>query len=268
MPRAGPAIDQHQRNTDDPQDLESIYGRLLWRLSQARLTHGVRAVLWHQGENDQGAAGPTGRYGWETYQQNFIEMSAAWKQDYPNLRQYYVFQIWPNSCSMGRGTATRCGRSSAPAAAVLQHGGALDPGCPPPGLLSLPAGRLVRVRAHGPAPDRAGLLRPAPQRPITPPNVVRAWFVGETRDMIALEFDQPVLWDDSLIGEFYLGDSGARVAAGSAAGTLLTLELERPTTAASISYLNEMSWSQERLLRGKNGMAALTFCNLPIALTN
>ena len=37
---------------------------------------GIRGVLWHQGENDQGADGPTGRYGWETYQEYFVDMSA------------------------------------------------------------------------------------------------------------------------------------------------------------------------------------------------
>ena len=53
-------IDQHQRSAADPEDRATIYGRLLWRVREARLTHGVRAVLWHQGENDQGADGPTG----------------------------------------------------------------------------------------------------------------------------------------------------------------------------------------------------------------
>jgi len=62
----GTRIDQHQRNPDNPQDLTTIYGRLLWRVSEAKLTHGIRAILWHQGENDQGADGPTGGYGWET----------------------------------------------------------------------------------------------------------------------------------------------------------------------------------------------------------
>ena len=45
----GTRIDQHQRNEADPTDVKTIYGRLLWRLQQAKLTHGVRAVLWHQG---------------------------------------------------------------------------------------------------------------------------------------------------------------------------------------------------------------------------
>ncbi|MFT6862192.1 MAG: hypothetical protein ACJAVK_000748 [Akkermansiaceae bacterium] len=30
-------------------------------------------------------------------------MSADWKRDFPNLSQHYLFQIWPNACSMGGG---------------------------------------------------------------------------------------------------------------------------------------------------------------------
>jgi len=96
----GTRIDQHQRNEDDPTDLSTIYGRMLWRLQQAKLTHGIRAIIWHQGENDQGAAGPDGGYGWETYKKHFVSMSAAWKRDFPNVRGYYVFQIWPSACAM------------------------------------------------------------------------------------------------------------------------------------------------------------------------
>ena len=97
----GTRVDQHQRNEADPEDLTTIYGRLLWRLRRAKLTHGVRGIIWHQGENDQGADGPTGGYGWETYRKYFIDLAAAWKRDYPNARRLYAFQIWPKACAMG-----------------------------------------------------------------------------------------------------------------------------------------------------------------------
>ena len=97
----GTRIDEHQPSPGNHADLNTIYGRVLWRVQQARLTHGIRAVLWHQGENDQGANGPAGGFGWESYQQYFLDMSAAWKEDMPNIQHYYIFQIWPNSCAMG-----------------------------------------------------------------------------------------------------------------------------------------------------------------------
>ena len=96
----GTRIDQHQRNEANPTDRNTIYGRMLSRVQQARLTHGIRGVLWHQGENNQGSASPTGDFDWKSYQDYFLEMSAAWKQDFPNIQHYYIFQIWPNSCSM------------------------------------------------------------------------------------------------------------------------------------------------------------------------
>ena len=63
----GTLIEMHQRNQANSADPPTIYGRLLRRVQQARLTHGIRGVFWHQGENNQGAAGSTGGYGWETY---------------------------------------------------------------------------------------------------------------------------------------------------------------------------------------------------------
>ena len=70
-------------------------------MTAAKLTHGIRGVLWHQGENDSGSGAPTGDWNYKSYQQYFIDMSAAWKQDYPNIQHYYVFQIWPLPCGMG-----------------------------------------------------------------------------------------------------------------------------------------------------------------------
>ena len=42
------------------------------------------------------------------------------------------------------------------------------------------------------------------------------------------------------------------------------LKLGNPMDAGRISYLDSASWSQSRLLRGENGIAALTFCEVPI----
>jgi hypothetical protein len=30
-----------------------------------------------------------------------VDLSAAWKQDMPNIQHYYVYQIWPNACGQG-----------------------------------------------------------------------------------------------------------------------------------------------------------------------
>ena len=104
-----------------------------------------------------------------------------------------------------------------------------------------------------------------PSGPITPPNLKRAYYTSPPKDAIALEFDQPVVWNDALVGEFRLDGEKGKVASGSVSGNVLTLLLKEPVEAGNISYLDELSWSQDRLLVGRNGIAALTFCNVPIS---
>ena len=234
-------------------------------MKQARLTHGIRAVLWHQGESDQGAAGPTNRYGWETYQQYFVEMAAAWKQDFPNLQHIYIYQIWPNACSMGRGNGNMLREVQRTLPKLFSNMDVLSTlGIQPPGSCHFPLlGWSEFAHMVQPLLDR-DFYGKIPSQRLTPPNIQRAWFVNEARDAVALEFDQPVAWDEALTTQFYLDGLKGQIATGSVAGSVVTLKLRTPSTARQITYLKEMSWSQQRLLVGKNKLAALTFCNLPI----
>ncbi len=263
----GTRIDQHQRNAADPEDMTTIYGRLLWRTRQAKLTHGIRGVLWHQGENDQGADGPTGGYGWETYRQYFIELAAAWKQDYPNIQHYYVFQIWPKSCAMGiNGSDNRLRevqRNLPKAFSNLSIMSTL--GIDPPGGCHFPAaGYAEFARLICPLLDRDHYGKVVTTS-ITPPNLKRASYASAKRDEIVLEFDQPVKWDNALAGQFYLDGEKGQVASGAGAGNSVTLKLSGVSKAQKITYLDSKAWSQTTLLRGENGIAALTFCEVPLA---
>ena len=262
----GTRIDQHQRNDADPTDVRTIYGRLLWRLRAARLTHGVRAIVWHQGENDQGADGPSGRFGFETYRDDFVAMAAGWSRDYPNVEHRYVFQIWPKACAMGvdgsdnmlREVQRTLPRWFARMSAMSTLGIQPEGGCHFP-----LAGWAEFARLLLPLLQR-DLCGVAPTATITPPDLQRACFAGPQRDRVVLEFDQPVAWADSLCGEFTLdGDKGA-VAKGAAVGNTLVLDLRAPSAATTISYLDSARWQPRNLLRGANGIAALTFCRAPI----
>ena len=111
-----------------------IYGCLLTRVTAARLTHGIRGVLWHQGENDSGSGAPTGDWNYKSYQQYFIDMAAAWKQDYPNIQHYYVFQVWPLAREHGSERRPDTRGPADPAAALLQPVDACPPWAPPPSM--------------------------------------------------------------------------------------------------------------------------------------
>jgi hypothetical protein len=263
--RGGTRIDQHQRNDENPTDLDTIYGRMLWRVQQARLTHGIRAIIWHQGENDQGAAGPDGGYGWETYHRYFVEMSADWKRDFPNVSRYYVFQIWPNACSMGGGNGDMLREVQRTLPRLYSNMDVMSTlGIKPPGPCHYPLEGWSQF---------ATMLQPLIERdfygrkvtgPIRPADLQQAYYTSAAKDAIALEFDQPVVWKDSLAGEFRLDGAKGKVASGAVSRNVLTLKLKEPFQAGKITYLDEMAWSQDRLLVGKNGIAALTFCNVPI----
>jgi hypothetical protein len=54
------------------------------------------------------------------------------------------------------------------------------------------------------------------------------------------------------------------VASGSVSGNVVTLKLKAPSTAKKIAYINENNWSQNKLIFGANGIAALTFADVEI----
>ena len=47
----------------------------------------------------------------------------------------------------------------------------------------------------------------------------------------------------------------------------MTLKLSGASKAQKLTYLDSKAWSQARLMRGENGLAALTFCEVPIRQT-
>ena len=261
----GTRIDEHKRNETNPVDLATIYGRMLWRVQQARLTHGIRAVLWHQGEADQGSDGPDGGYGWETYQNYFLNMSAAWKQDMPNIRHYYVFQIWPNGCSQGNGHGDMLREKQRSLSRLYSNLDVMSTlGIKPPGGCHYPlTGWSEFARLMQPLIERDFHGRKVPE-PITAPDLKQAYYASAAKDAIILEFDQAVIWLDSLAGQFYLDDAKEKVAKGSVNGNVITLQLKAPATAGKITYLKELTWNENNLVYGKNGIAALTFCDVPI----
>jgi hypothetical protein len=265
----GTLIEAHQRDPVNPIDPQTIYGRLLNRVQKAGLTHGIRAVFWHQGENNQGAQGATGRDGWETYEPYFVDMAAAWKEDYPNIQHYYVFQIWPNSCAMGGRRASDKLRDVQRTLPRLYSNMSVMStlGIKPPGPCHYPpAGYAEMARLIGRLVDRDnyGVVF---DKPVTPPDVKQVCYTNDKKDEIALEFDQPMAWSDALVSQFYLDGQEGKVASGSVSGNVITLKLTAAVAADTITYLADKKWDAKNLLTGQNGIAALTFCEVSISTT-
>jgi len=271
----GTRIDQHQRNEVNPKDPATIYGRLLARIEGAKLTHGIRGVLWHQGENNQGSSSPTGDYDWKSYQQYFVELSAAWKQDYPNIQHYYIFQIWPSGCNMG---GTPAGDMLLEVQRTLPSLYSNMRAMSTLGIVSKSSGRgLAHFDLEGYAQiaqlvsplveqDNYGLV---PEQAITAPSLKRASFTSDVKDEIALDFGQPMAWKDEMKRYVYLDGVVAPIAAGAVSGNVITLKLKAPSSAKTISYLSGRDWdgTPKHLLYGANKIAALTFYAITVHST-
>jgi hypothetical protein len=209
--------------------------------------------------------GPDGGYGWETYQKYFVNMSVDWKQDMPNIRRYYIFQIWPNGCGQGSGHGDMLREIQRSLPRLYSKMDCLPTlGIKPPGPGHYPlAGWSVFAQRLQPLIER-DFYGKVPTVSITAPDLKRAYYASPAKDAIVLEFNQPVIWKDALVSDFYLDDIAGKVASGSVVGNVLTLKLKEPSTAKTIQYLKEMNWTQDRLLIGANGLEALTFCDVPI----
>lgn len=262
----GTRIDQHQRNSNDPENVETIYGRLLRRVREAGLTHGIRGVIWHQGENDQGADGPSGGFGWETYRDYFHELAASWKLDYPNMQYIYVFQIRPKACEMGvNGSDNMLREVQRTLPRDFSRMSVMSTlGIRPPGGCHYPAAGYSEFARLLVPPIERDLYGVRFDRSVTPANLLRAAYSSEKKDEIVLEFDQPVVWTDKLVSEFYLDGAAGAVVGGAVADNRLTLRLKAPRRASKITYLDSASWNHDNLLVGVNGIAALTFCDVAI----
>jgi len=288
----GTRIDQHLRNESNHQDAATIYGRLLTRIESARLTHGIRGVLWHQGEQDQGSEGPYGGdldYKW--YHENFVNLSAAWKQDFPNILNYYIYQIWPAACgSMSNGSEDMLREKQRTLPALFSNMRIMS-------TLGVEPGSGCHYELNG-YQMIAELMRPQVEQDhygrvpdatetFTAPNVKRVWFTTAARNEIALEFDQNMYWPATHDPKdyFFLDGLAGKIATGSVSGKVIKLQLTAATTAKTITYLKGTGWdgNQAKLLRsakaleitgidinGNNAtqrtvtLAALTFADVPI----
>jgi hypothetical protein len=267
----GTRIDEHMPEQALPANKQRpIYSNLKQRVIAARLTHGIRGVLWHQGEADQGFDGPDNCYGCEMYEKYWLELTADWKQDYPNIRHYYLFQIWPNACSQG-GT-----RNSDKLRDVQRRLSRLYSSLSVVPTLDIPSGANCHFKTDD--YEKMGLaMAPLLERdiygrvfaqPVSSADLQKASYTTAKNDEITLEFDQPVAWFDALAGQFYLDGEAGKVASGSVSGNVLKLKLTAPATAKTITYLTDKKWDSKTLLYGKNGIAALTFCEVEVAIKN
>jgi hypothetical protein len=177
-----------------------------------------------------------------------------------------MFQIWPSACAMGRdGNGDMLREQQRILSRLYSNMEILSTlGIQPPGGCHFP------LEGWGAFSDRVQRLIERDfyganfDEPITAANLIGARYSDGKLRAIDLEFDQPVVWDDQLVSQFYLDDESGKIASALVKGNVVTLKLTEAGSYSRITYLKESSWNPKNLLRGENGMAALTFCNVAI----
>jgi len=99
------------------------------------------------------------------------------------------------------------------------------------------------------------------------PNLKKAYYNTTSRNEITLEFDQNIApWIAATKGLFFLDGVAGQVSSGSVSGKVVKLTLTAASTAKAITYLQGGVWDsvQGNLLYGSNGIAALTFADVPL----
>lgn len=249
---SGTTVGQHQRNDANPEDLSTIYGRLLHRSRAAGISGQYRAVVWHQGESD-GENAP----GWEA---GFAALRDDWAEDYPGLERLFLFQI-----RKGCGFQYAGVRES-------QRRLADDPEVSVMSTTAVPthdgchfwyAGYRTMGERLGRLIDR-DLLGSGSAQEIDPPNIDRAEWTDPGRTAVRLTFRDP---DDTLVWEagsaaYFLLSDGTAVVSGEVSGNTITLQLAGVSSAATVSYDGHSydgPW-----VRNGSGVGALTFFDVPI----
>ena len=98
------------------------------------------------------------------------------------------------------------------------------------------------------------------------PNLKKAYYSTTACTEITLVFDQNVAWNTGVPSLIFLDGVSGKVTSGSVTANVVKLTLTAASTAKAITYLQGIGWNgvQGNLLYGTNGVAALTFADVPL----
>jgi hypothetical protein len=265
------------RTESNPTDLNTAYGRMLYRVQKAGLTNSVKAYIFRQGETEAYHEG----FNWE---ENFDRLRKYLKSDFPNLQKFYVFQIdiiyYPSPIgAIVRDYQRRLPEIYPDIRSIATVGTKQFDGLHYGREGNMQSGQEVS-RLIG--RDFYGLTDTVN---INSPSLKKAFYANNEKKQLILVFDegQELVYPDSykpngnitleMKDFFYLDGSSGGVAAGKADGNRVILELNGPQGASILHYLP--MYLEEGgpyypfngpFIKNKLGMRAFTFFNVPITV--
>lgn len=274
----GSTIAQNLPNEQDHEDIDTYYGRGLYRARHAGVAEAVRALIWIQGEADQNGV-------YAKYADQFDRLYQAWTTDYPNLERIYVSQI-----NVGCGTGAYASElrevqrrffdtykdASVPVTVVTNIGIPVRyDSC------HYEVEGYERLYGQYAAILQQDLYGRNYERPLGSPMIRR---VERGDHRLTLVFDQPMVWPEPMwnrdMKDFFFDENDQQIPVvrgyvDSAKPEQVVLETQEIVTAEALTYgPDSRAWSETRgrdtiyvdpWLRNPYGFAALTFNRYPIS---
>lgn len=260
---SGSDILYHFRNDNNPYDGSSNYGRLLTRAENAGVREKVKAILWNQGESDTFE-------NYVDYETNFAELYYDWKTDFPGLKKIYTFQIRP--CNQGHKQSQLRNKQRKIDQEYQDVEIMSTVGLPGHDGLHYHYTGYKKMAEWIYPLVAADIYGSNENLYITPPKIQEIFYTDNSKNRIAMVFDQPVVWPDDTLGyalkdHIYLNGESAGVVinSGEAADDTIFLNLSGTSTATSIQYLPNSTYNNSSdvyegpWIKNVWGIGALTF---------
>ncbi|NOY06026.1 MAG: hypothetical protein GXO82_05270, partial [Chlorobi bacterium] len=264
----GSSIEYNLPDNTNRMNLNTTYGRLLYRATKAGVADHVKAIFWHQGESNTNST-------WVNYKSNFKKLFQAWRQDYPSIQKRYVFQIRPGCGGANQSELREVQRNFYSANIEIMSTTAI-PGHD--GCHYTAAGyfRMAEQLFRQIARDFYGSTDTVN---INPPDIATAYYTTSSQDEIVLEFSRTdsLLWPGDYKGHrmvdyFYLDGAWGEVISGRTEGNKVILKLAGSSSATKITYLPGRTYNNSTAvyegpwITNPRGIGVLSFYEFPIAL--
>ena len=249
----GTRVDQHQRNDGDHDDVNTIYGRLLWRAEQAGVADSVRAIFWHQGESD-------GSQAYATHLDLWTAMYDDWLDDYPNVEGVFPFQV---RAGCGNPTWNRNIHREMPGLLPKVIGNMSTTGVNGHDNCHFYSAAYVEWGERMARIVNRELYGTADARNIEAPNPEQATW--ETTTQLAIDYGATGggLSLQSGAGAYFGLSDGATISDVSVAGTTVILTTAAPSTATWVSFVDvagDIPWLVNDL-----GIGSFAYYQFPIS---
>ncbi|QHI69416.1 LamG-like jellyroll fold domain-containing protein [Tichowtungia aerotolerans] len=255
----GRPIDFFQRNDAMAKDLNTNYGRLLYRAQAAGVADAIRSILWYQGESDQGDG--------DVHETGFVALYTDWKEDYPSVERFYIHQVRVG-CGVDKNDVDlrdrqRCLPDTYPDMTVMSTTGVNGhEGC----HYFYETG-YKEIGNHIAALVAVDLYGSANTANVTAPNVDYVYFSKPTCDEITVVVRKPedlLTFDAAASADFLLEGSPVAVTNGViGANNTMVLSLDGDASGATgLSYTGHSydgAW-----VTNAAGVGLLTFYNVPV----